>query len=102
MLGKTLAQYCPDEAAMTKEQKRIESELQAFEKNMWGDQARKDSLDSIAKLDKKELKLQKKKKNRRAGSSASTTSTVKKTRRSSSSSKSSSGSARVTVRRERH
>ena len=88
---------------MTKEQKRIESELQAFEKNMWGDQARKDSLDSIAKLDKKELKLQKKKKkNRRAGSSASTTSTVKKTRRSSSSSKSSSGSARVTVRRERH
>ena len=102
MLGKTLAQYCPDEAAMTKEQKRIESELQAFEKNMWGDQARKDSLDSIARLDKKELKLQKKKKNRRAGSSASTTSTVKKTRRSSSSSKSSSGSARVTVRRERH
>ena len=103
MLGKTLAQYCPDEAAMTKEQKRIEGELQAFEKNMWGDQARKDSLDSIAKLDKKELKLQKKKKNRRAGSSASTkTSTVKKTRRSSSSSKSSSGSARVTVRRERH
>ena len=104
MLGKTLAQYCPDEAAMTKEQKRIESELQAFEKNMWGDQARKDSLDSIAKLDKKELKLQKKK-NRRAGSSASAstkTSTVKKTRRSSSSSKSSSGSARVTVRRERH
>ena len=104
MLGKTLAQYCPDEASMTKEQKRIESELQAFEMNMWGDQARKDSLDSIAKLDKKELKLQKKK-NRRAGSSASAstkTSTVKKTRRSSSSSKSSSGSARVTVRRERH
>ena len=56
MLGKTLAQYCPTDSAMSKEQKRIENELQAFEKNIWGDPARKDSLDSIAKLDKKDLK----------------------------------------------
>ncbi len=34
---------------MAKEQKRIEAELAAFEKNIWGNQARKDSLDSIAK-----------------------------------------------------
>ena len=105
MLGKTLAQYCPNDEAMKREQKRIETELEAFEKNIWGDQARKDSLDSIAKLDKKELKLTKKK-NRRAGgstaSSASTT-TVKKTRRTSSSSNGpKSSSARVSVRRERH
>lgn len=105
MLGKTLAQYCPNDEAMKREQKRIEAELEAFEKNIWGDQARKDSLDSIAKLDKKELKLTKKK-NRRAGgstaSSASTT-TVKKTRRSSSSSNGpKSSAARVSVRRERH
>lgn len=100
MLGKTLAQYCPDDSAMTKEQKRIEAELTAFEKNIWGDQARKDSLDSIAKLDKKQLKATKK--NRRAGGDT-TTKKVSKTRRSSSSPKSSSGSAaRVTVRRERH
>ena len=31
--GKTLAQYCPDEAAMTAEQKRIEKELDDFRKN---------------------------------------------------------------------
>ena len=49
MLGKTLAQYCPNDTAMQKEQARIEAELKAFETNIWGDQARKDSLDSIAK-----------------------------------------------------
>ena len=56
MLGKTLAQYCSSDSAMSKEQKKIEAELAAFEKNLWGDQAKKDSLDSIAKLDKKNVK----------------------------------------------
>lgn len=97
MLGKTLRQYCPTDSALTKEQKRIESELVAFEKNIWGDQARKDSLDSIAKADVK-VKGKKVRKNRRTGA---TTATVKKssgtTRRSSGSS-----AARVTVRRQRH
>ena len=98
MLGKTLAQYCPNDSAMTKEQKRIEGELKAFEKNIWGDQARKDSTDSIAKLDKKALKTTKK--TRR---SQGTKSTVSKTRRTGSSTSSGGGSAaRVTVRRERH
>ncbi|MGM9704544.1 MAG: gliding motility protein GldN [Prevotella sp.] len=98
MLGKTLAQYCPNDSAMSKEQKRIEGELKAFEKNIWGDVARKDSTDSIAKLDKKTLKATKK--TRRSGG---TKSTVSKTRRSSSSKSSGGGSsARVTVRRERH
>ena len=32
--GKTLAQYCPDEAAMTAEQKRIEQELADFRKKL--------------------------------------------------------------------
>ena len=103
MLGKTLAQYCPNDEAMKREQKRIEAELEAFEKNIWGDQARKDSLDSIAKLDKKELKLTKK--NRRAGGTAAATqkTTVKKTRRSSSAASGpKSSAARVSVRRERH
>ena len=49
--GKTLAQYCPDEAAMTAEQKRIEKELDDFRKNIFGDPVKKDSLDSIAKLE---------------------------------------------------
>ena len=34
MQGNTLAQYCPSDSAMAKEQKRIEAELAAFEKNI--------------------------------------------------------------------
>lgn len=95
MLGKTLSQYCPTDSAMAKEQKRIEDELAAFEKNIWGDQARKDSLDSIAKADVK-VKDKKVKKNRRSSS------TVKKSSSSGKSSSGSSSAARVTVRRQRH
>lgn len=95
MLGKTLSQYCHTDSAMIKEQKRIEGELAAFEKNIWGDQARKDSLDSIAKAEVK-VKGKKVKKNRRSST------TVKKSRSSSKSSSGSSSAARVTVRRQRH
>lgn len=100
MLGKTLAQYCPSDSAMSKEQKKIEAELAAFEKNIWGDQAKKDSLDSIANADKKGGKSVKKT-NRRSGTSKSSGSSVKN-RRQRSSSSSTSGAARVSVRRERH
>ena len=99
MLGKTLAQYCSSDSAMSKEQKKIEAELAAFEKNLWGDQAKKDSLDSIAKLDKKNVKGVKK--NRRSSSGKSSGSTVKN-RRQRSSRPSSTSAARVSVRRERH
>lgn len=99
MLGKTLAQYCSSGSAMSKEQKKIEAELAAFEKNLWGDQAKKDSLDSIAKLDKKNVKGVKK--NRRSSSGKSSGSTVKN-RRQRSSRPSSTSAARVSVRRERH
>ena len=96
MLGRTLAQYCPTDSALAKEQKRIENELAAPEKNIWGDQARKDSLDSIAKAEVKDKKGKKAKRNRRA------TTSVKKRRSKSSSSSSGSPAARVTVRRQRH
>ena len=99
MLGKTLAQYCSSDSAMSKEQKKIEAELAAFEKNLWGDQAKKDSLDSIAKLDKKNVKGVKK--NCRSSSGKSSGSTVKN-RRQRSSRPSSTSAARVSVRRERH
>ena len=69
MLGRTLAQYCTTDSALTKEQKRIEAELAKFEKNIFGDQARKDSLDSIAKADPKAAKAAEKaakKRNRRS------------------------------------
>ena len=101
MLGKSLAQYCPTDSAMAREQRRIEGELKAFEKNIWGDSARKDSLDSIARLDKKDLKATKRK-NRRAGGSSSASSVSKPRKTSSRGSASSGSAARVTVRRERH
>lgn len=97
MLGKTLAQYCPTDSAMAKEQKRIENELVQFEKHVWGDQAKKDSLDSISNL-KNSVKAKKEKKTRRSSERV----TKVKASRTSSSSSSSSGQARVTVRRQRH
>lgn len=96
LLGKTLAQYCPTDSALAKEQRRIEQELTAFEQSLWGDKARKDSLDSIAKQEKTTKEV---KKNRRA---RTTTASVKSTRRSGSSTSSSSSAARITVRRQRH
>ena len=96
MQGTTLPQ--DNDTLRTKAQNKIEQEILALEKNMWGNQARKDSLDSIANLDKKELKKARKA-NRRSGGSSST---VKRTRRSKSPSGSANSSARVTVRRQRH
>ena len=96
MQGTTLPQ--DNDTLRTKAQNKIEQEILAFEKNMWGNQARKDSIDSIANLDKKELKKARKA-NRRSGGSSST---VKRTRRSKSPSGSANSSARVTVRRQRH
>ncbi len=93
--GKTLAQYCPDEAAMTAEQKRIEKELADFRKNIFGDPVKKDSLDSIAKLDiskKGKIKSAKNSSNRtKAGKSKKGNTTTP-----------ANSSARVTVRRQRH
>ena len=101
MLGRTLAQYCPTDSAMRQEQQRIENELLAFEKDVYGDQAKKDSLDSIAKVKEQTLKADKKKakkqNNRRASSSSVSKKQTNKPAKSSSSS-----AARVSVRRERH
>lgn len=101
MLGKTLSQVVgSDSVKLSREQRRIESEIEQFEKSMWGDPVRKDSLDSIAKLDSKMLKADRKiRRNRRAGD---TETTVRNRRARSSSPSSSSGTARVTVRRQRH
>ena len=96
LLGKTLAQYCTTDSALAKGQRRIEQELTAFEQSLWGDKARKDSLDSIAKQEKTTKEV---KKNRRA---RTTTASVKSGRRSGSSTSSSSSAARITVRRQRH
>lgn len=99
MLGRTLSQEYPTDSAMANAQKRIEAEIKLFEKNMWGDQARKDSLDSIAKLNPKDVKSKRVKRNRRA---AGNKSTVKSSRSRRTSSSSGNSPARVTVRRQRH
>lgn len=103
MLGQTLAQYCPTDSAMKKEQDRIEAELLSFEKNVWGDQARKDSLDSIANV-KKDSKASKTKKTTSRRTSSSEKTTVAKSSKTTKqkSSSSSSSTARVSVRRQRH
>ena len=101
MLGKTLAQYCKTDSAMTKEQKRIENELVAFEKNLWGNQQLKDSLDSVAKAQQTVKGTKKVRRNRRAGGSTQT-SVSKKPKRTTSSSSGGSSAARVSVRRQRH
>lgn len=96
MLGRTLAQYCTTDSALTKEQRRIEAELAKFEQNIFGDLERKDSLDSIAKNDPKAVKAAKKaekKRNRRSRRSSVGSSTPVS---------SGSSAPRVTVRRQRH
>lgn len=95
--GKTLLQLCDgDMDKMTAEQKRIEAELAAFHKTIFGNQAKRDSLDSIAALDVKQNK-----KIRSKSSTRSRSAKASKSKRSSSTS-SSNSSARVTVRRQRH
>ena len=109
MLGKTLAQYCPTDSALMKEQERIEGELKAFEEKIFGDKQRKDSLDSISRLTTADLKAARKARKGKGGDEA----TVSKQKSSSSSrrtkaakapksSASSSGTSRVSVRRQRH
>lgn len=104
LLGKTLAQYCTNDSAMAKEQKRIETELATFEKNIWGHSAQRDSLDSAAiqKEDKAQKVTAVKRKNRRGRSTVTDRTPAVRNRRSNRGTSSSVGAARVTVRRERH
>ena len=114
MLGRTLAQYCPTDSAMAKEQQKIEDELTAFEKNIFGDQASKDSIAAAAKkaLVAKGTKKSRKKKGEQVdgddkdGAVEEATepkaAKAKKTKKVRQRSSRSSGSGRISVRRERH
>ena len=96
--GKTLLQLCDgDTAKLSAEQKRIEAELEAFHKTIFGDPAKRDSLENLAMQSKGSKKVKTK-------SASLKTAKASKTRKSSttSSSSSSNSSARVTVRRQRH
>ncbi|MCR4602083.1 MAG: gliding motility protein GldN [Prevotella sp.] len=93
-LGKTLAQMAEgDSAKYSAEQLRIEAELEAFRNNLFGDKARKDSLDSIANADPKLAKETSKKEKKER---------VRTRRERSSGSSGGTQPARVSVRRERH
>lgn len=99
MLGKTLRQMAgDDDMKLTAEQKRIEAEIDAFEKNIFGNQARKDSLDSLSVAD--DSKNKKVRRSARKSTSARKTTTVRNTKTSAPKS-SSSSTARVSARRER-
>jgi gliding motility associated protien GldN len=98
--GKTLLQLCDgDTTKLSAEQKRIEKELEAFRKNIFGDPERKDSLDSIANANPQNVKAAKKAKNK---TTRAKNSSVKSSKSKGGSTSSSSGNARVSVRRERH
>ena len=116
LLGQTLAQVANgNDSIMKAEQKKIEDELLAFEKTVWGDPEKKDSLDSIANA-QADVKVKKKRSARggRRGASAEVGGNTSekepkaarepkvRRKRSTSPSSSSSGSARVSVRRQRH
>lgn len=99
MLGRTLAQVAgDDEAKLTAEQKKIESEIEAFEKNIYGNQQLKDSLDSVRVKEQQAVNT---KKSARRSTSRSARS-VSKTKNKPESKSSGSSSARVSARRERH
>ena len=102
MLGKTLAQIAGgDTAKYTKEQQRIEAELEAFKNNIFGDKQKRDSLDSVADT-KSDKATKTAKKERKAKEKTEKASRRTKTKSSSASSGSSPAAARVTVRRQRH
>ena len=120
MLGRTLAQYCPTDSAMAKEQQKIEQELKTFEKNLFGDQARRDSLAAAAAKQQDQAKASKKSRKGKKGEEAAEETADKsqtqaeepaaapkekkvrprRTPKTSSSSKS--GGTRLSVRRQRH
>ena len=99
--GRALANYCPTDSAMVKEQKRIEKEIVDFEEGVWGHMSHEDSLraareDSISATKQSSRKVSV----RQSGSRRqSTAAKAPKQKRSSGSG--SSTSARVSVRRQR-
>ena len=55
----TLAQYCPTDSALTKEQERIEAQLQTFERNIWVAPVKEEPADTISVSGKDEKKEKK-------------------------------------------
>ena len=110
MLNQTLAQYCPTDSALVKEQKKIESQLESFEKNLWEStrikpEEPKDSTlvatDNKSTKDKTTVKTNSKRKGRDRAATASKTKKEKVKKSSSKNSSGNSSGPRVSVRRQR-
>ena len=93
--GRVLANYCKTDSAMTKEQKRIEQELEDFEHRIWHQPEVKDSLDSIAALQNAGKQGKIKAKKEKTSSRRSSTSSAAKPKSGGSS------APRVSARRQR-
>ena len=110
MLGETLVKNdaagfgdnSDQQKAVETEQKKIEAQLKAFEENIWGDKARKDSLDSIAKIDKSAKANKKVKRTGRNRSASPTNVEVKAKKAKTKTTSNTNTAARVSVRRQRH
>ncbi len=110
MLGETLVKNdaagfgdnSDQQKAVETEQKKIEAQLKAFEENIWGDKVRKDSLDSIAKIDKSAKANKKVKRTGRNRSVSSTNAEVKAKKAKTKTTSNTNTAARVSVRRQRH
>lgn len=97
-LGRTLSQIAGgDTARYSAEQRRIEAELEAFRNNIFGDKARRDSLDSVATAqpaNNRKASRQQRQRDRSARASSR--------RNDSGGSSGGAQPARVSVRRQRH
>ena len=60
MRNLTLAQYCPTDSALTKEQERIEEQLQTFERNIWSVPVKEEAVDTTSVISDKDEKKEKK------------------------------------------
>lgn len=104
----TIAQYCKTDSAVAKEQKRIEGQLEAFERNLWSapsvaeatDTAAVDSTTAVAVKEKKQKKVSAR---RRASADDEEQKQEAKVEKKKKKSSSSSGNAapRMSVRRQR-
>ncbi len=104
----TIAQYCKTDSAVAKEQKRIEGQLEAFERNLWSapeiaEAADTAAVDSATAVASKEKKVSARRARRAAASEGDDDADKKKVEKKKKRENTSSGNAapRMSVRRQR-
>lgn len=99
--GRALANYCPTDSAMVKEQKRIEKEIVDFEEGVWGHMSHEDSLRAAREDSIQASKPSARKVSARQSGSRRQSTVTKAPKQKRSGGSGSSGAARVSVRRQR-